>query len=61
MYMRYIISTNYKKVVALESTDITIAQQDQRKITNIGFTILYITFYFIKFDGQIKPSNSLNI
>lgn len=61
MYMRYIISTNYKKVAALESTDITIAQQTQSKITNIGFIILFIIFYFIKFDGQIKPSNPLNI
>lgn len=45
MYMRYIISTNYKKVAALESTDITIAQQTQSKITNIGFTNLSIIFY----------------
>lgn len=59
--MSYIISTNYKKVAALESTDITIAQQTQNKITNIGFTILSIIFYFIKFDGQIEPSNPLNI
>ena len=33
-----------KKVAALESTDITIAQQNQSKITNIGFTNLSIIF-----------------
>ena len=37
-----------KKVAALESTDITIAQQTQSKITNIGFTILSIIFLFYK-------------
>ena len=61
MYMRYIISTNYKKGSSTGKYRYNYLQQTQSKITNIGFTILSIIFYFIKFDGQIKPSNPLNI